>query len=423
MNAKTPDLDLNATFDREMSWWRGGSCRYLVIEIAARTANAIAERPSHDLGIAIDASSSMGSALSSVQHLAKGLVGRLSGSDRIAIVSFADEALTELPSTPADEAGKDLAHAAIDGIKIRPGTDFTQGWLAAAEQVAATKEEHPADFAIVIVASDGKATRGQRRPEEVARYAADLRQRGISTAAVAPGPECDLSLLVAVDDPEGLQEQFGVAGGEQAVDALATNCLKLVPEIAKDVEVCVIIPLRTEVEILGTTSSERSGERLVCSLGNIRAGSRRLLVLKVILPEAEIGTIANFAIELSWTDQSGCPQRIGPIVRTQTFARGRDNTPQKRDLKTTLIVLAQWQRKVLQDLISLNRQGRLRDAEHYLAQEMKFLERYAYDVPASQELLQGLRLALPAVYRPWRERAEASAADRTSTIHGRKHVD
>ena len=418
MTASTPDLSLNATFDRGISWWRGRSSRYLVIEIAARDAKAAAKRPSHDLAIAIDASSSMGPALLSVQHLAKGLINRLGASDNIAIISFADEARTELASTAADDAGKASASAAIDGIEIRSGTNFTEGWLAAAEQVAAAKEKHPDDFGVVIIASDGRANRGLRQAEEVARYAADLRKRGVSTVAVAPGPDCDLSLLVAVDDPEGLQEQFGVAGGESAVDALAANCLKLMPEVAEDVEVCVTSPPQTEVAVLGTISAERAGERLVCSLGNIRAGSRRQLVLKVILPEAEVDATADFAIELSWTDQSGRRQRTGPVIRTQTFARGRENTPQKRDLKTTLIVLAQWQRKVLRDLIAFNRQGRLREAEQYLAQEMKFLERYAYDVPADQELLRGLRLALPAVHRPWRERAAALLAGRTSTVHG-----
>ena len=269
MTANTTDLNLNASFDRDISWWRGRSCRYLVIEIAARNAKAAAKRSPHDLAIAIDASSSMAPALLSVQHLAKGITNRLGTSDRVAVISFADEARTELAATLADDVGKASASAAIDGIEIWAGSDFTEGWLAAAEQVAAAREKHPDDFGIVIIASDGKANRGLRRAEEIARYAADLRDRGISTAAVAPGPKCDLSLLVAVDDPEGLQDQFGVAGGKSAVDALASNCLRLSPEIAKDVEVCVTTPPQTEISVIGTISFERDGERLSCSLGNI----------------------------------------------------------------------------------------------------------------------------------------------------------
>jgi Ca-activated chloride channel family protein len=410
MTADSTDLTLNALFDRELSWWRGGSCRYLVMDVAARAVKLAKKRPAHHLAIAVDASSSMAAALSSVQALAKGIVNRLDHSDTISVISFAEDARTELAPTPADEVGKANAAAAIDQINIRSGSNFIDGWLAAAEHVAGAKEKRPDDFAVVIIASDGKANRGLRRPEEAARYASDLRQRGISTAAVAPGPDCDLSLLMAVDDPEGIQEQFGIAGGHSAVDALA-NCLKLTPEVAREAKISVVLPPRVEATLVGTIPSERDGERLVCELGNMRAGTRRLIVVKAVLPAGGIGTRADFKIHLSWIDASGTPQRIPPLVRTLVFASGRENTPQPRNQEATLAVLSQWQRKLLRDLIALNRQGRLREAEYYLAREMKFFERYAHGVQGAQRYLSGLRLALPAVHRPWRERAVASAAD------------
>jgi hypothetical protein len=419
MIVDTPDLDFSAQFDRDIAWWRGGSCRYLVTEITARNVKAGSKRPNHALAVAIDASTSMeGFAFRSVQALAKGLAARLGPSDSIAIVSFADEARIELASTSADDIGRASACAAIDGIELRSGTDFIEGWLAAAEQIASIKEEHPDDFAIVVIASDGRANRGLLHPEEVARHAAELRARGVPTTAVAAGEECDLSLLVAVDDPGSLQEQSSVAVGETAVDALVANSLELLPEVAEDVEICVIGPPRTTITVLGTYSSERDGERLVCSLGNMRAASRRLVVLKAILPEGEEGATVNFAVELSWTDRSGRRHRTRPRNLTQTFARGAENTPQKRDPRATLTVLAQWRLKLLRDLIGLNRQGRLREAEAYLAREMKFFERYAYGVPEVAPLLTELRLALPAVHRPWRERILTPTTHRIPTDQG-----
>ena len=65
--------------------------------------------------------------------------------------------------------------------------------------------------------------------------------------------------------------------------------------------------------------------------------------------------------------------------------------------------MSQWQRELLRDLIRLNRQGRLKEAEQYLAREMKFFERYVHDVEGAQTNLSELRLALPTVHRPWRE--------------------
>jgi hypothetical protein len=221
---------------------------------------------------------------------------------------------------------------------------------------------------------------------------------------------------MAVDDPEGIQEQFGIAGGQSAVDALA-NCLKLTPEVVQDAKVSVVLPPRTEAALIATIPSERDGERLVCELGNMRAGTRRLIVLKAVLPAGDVGERADFKVHLSWIDPSGTPQRIGPLVRTLAFASGRENTPQPRNQEATLAVLSQWQRKLLRDLIALNRQGRLREAEHYLAREMKFFERYAHGVQGAQRYLSGLRLALPAVHRPWRERPVGAAGDTNSITY------
>src|SRR6516165_3745137 len=119
MTADSVDLTLNALFDRELSWSRGGSCRYLVIDVAARGVKSTKKRPAHHLAIAVDASSSMAAALPSVQALAKGIVNRLDASDTISVISFAEEAQTELAPTPADGAGKVNAAAAIDRINIR----------------------------------------------------------------------------------------------------------------------------------------------------------------------------------------------------------------------------------------------------------------------------------------------------------------
>ncbi len=280
-----------------------------------------------------------------------------------------------------------------------------------------SKENRPDGLAVVIIISDGRADRGLRRTEELAQYGAELRARGISTATVAVGAECDLSLLLAVD-PDGFHGQFAVAVGEGAVDTLVANRLELLTEIAEEVQVSVTCPPQARITVLGTIPSERSGDRLMCTLSNMRASSRRAVVLKAILPAAEVGETADFGVELSWMDMSGEPRRLGPVTRTQTFVRGKDNTPQKRDLDATMVVLMQWRLKLLRDLIALNRQGRLREAEAELAREMKFFDRYAHGIPEAASLLTELRLALPAVHRPWREKASAALARRPRTVPG-----
>jgi len=196
------------------------------------------------------------------------------------------------------------------------------------------------------------------------------------------------------------------------------NRLELLTEIADEVQVSVTCPPQARITVLGTIPSERSGDRLVCTLGNIRALFRRAVVFKAILPAAEVGEAVDFAVELSRTDMSGEPRRLGPVTCTQTFVKGRDNTSQKRDPRATIVVIMQWRLKLLRDLIVLNRQGRLREAGAYLAREMKFFERYAHGIPEAAPLLTELRLALPTVHRPWRDKPSASLLRRPRSAPG-----
>lgn len=405
MNSMATDLNLDLRFDRHLAWWHGDSYRYLVAEITAPSAATTVSGLSHYVAIAIDASPAMdGALLPAAKALAQGVVHRLHESDAVAVVSFAGDSRIEAPLAPADARGKAAATMAIERIVPRPGCNLVDGWLAASEIVAAALEESGDGIAKVMVISQGAADRGLRRSEETAAHAAELRQRGVSTATVAVGPGCDLSLLVAIDDPEGLQQGFAAAGGEDAVEALAADRLELTPPVAQDARLLLTLPPGAKATVIGGSRFETNERTLNYPLGDIRAGARRTIVFKLVLPMGGVGAAAEFPVELHWTAEGGDARRVGPITKTLVYARGRDNTPQQRDRGSSLAVLEQWRLALLRDLISLNRQNRAREAEMHLARELRFIERYAHGLPGAERLMDELRRALPMVHRPWRER-------------------
>jgi hypothetical protein len=74
-----------------------------------------------------------------------------------------------------------------------------------------------------------------------------------------------------------------------------------------------------------------------------------------------------------------------------------------------LVVVDQWWLELIRHLIDLNGRDRFREAEDDLIREMRFLERYVHGMPQGEPLLSELRLALPRVHRPWRERPPPKA--------------
>ena len=86
-----------------------------------------------------------------------------------------------------DRAGKRRADSILSGVHSGGMTCLSGGWLRGAETVALLREGTEGHRSQVILLSDGHANEGILDPEELARHASELRERGVYTTCVGIG--------------------------------------------------------------------------------------------------------------------------------------------------------------------------------------------------------------------------------------------
>jgi Ca-activated chloride channel family protein len=152
-------------------------------------------RPPLNLALVIDRSGSMeGEKLSHARKAARLLIRGLTPRDRLAIVTFDQEATVLVPSRQVENRRPFLR--AIDNIESGGTTALFDGWLAGARQVA----EHllPEGFNRVLLLSDGDANEGLTEAAAIAERVSGLNERGISTSAFGLGAGFDEDLMSAI---------------------------------------------------------------------------------------------------------------------------------------------------------------------------------------------------------------------------------
>ena len=158
--------------------------RLVRIAVKARSVDD-GPRPPVNLVMLLDVSGSMGSywRLPMVRDALKQLVGRLDDRDRIAIVTYADEARVALPSTPADQAVKIID--ALDGLQIGGGTDGGVG-LDEAYRIA-TRNFIEGGANRVLLASDGDFNQGRIADNQLVRLIEKGARSGVRLTVIGVG--------------------------------------------------------------------------------------------------------------------------------------------------------------------------------------------------------------------------------------------
>jgi Ca-activated chloride channel family protein len=161
-----------------------------VVALARPRSGARAENVTSqgiNIAIAFDISSSMLAQDFQPQNrleVAKDIVKRfvaMRGSDRIAIVSFSGEALTQVPLT----TDYPVVHAALDNLQpgqLEDGTAIGTAIATAANRL----RDAPGASRVMVLLTDGENNRGAIDPRTAARAAAEF---GIKIYAIAVGTE------------------------------------------------------------------------------------------------------------------------------------------------------------------------------------------------------------------------------------------
>ena len=213
-------LDLSAGLDRSIAWYRGGSVRYLVADLAAGGAPAGRAAPPLNIALCIDVSGSMGGdKIVAAREAALAVAASLTARDRLSVVAFANQAEVLLDARAMDAEGQAAAAVAIHRLQAHGGTNLFEGWLQAAERVASAAALAPGATPRVLILSDGHANQGLVNPTEVAVHVGALLERGVLTSTLGIGDGYDENLLGTI--ARGRRRQLhDAAGGREITEVL-----------------------------------------------------------------------------------------------------------------------------------------------------------------------------------------------------------
>lgn len=197
-----PLLKLNVAvgLDRGLASARGGSERYLVVDVsAAGSVGYDSAMLPINLALAIDVSGSMrGERIAAARQTALAIVAAMTERDRLSVVAFNDTAVSILAPSTMDEAGRVAAQVSIGALAAGGATNLFDGWMLAAEAVARAMHVDGRRSGRVMLLSDGHTNQGIMGAHEITRHVGALLDRGVVTSAIGIGGGYDQRLLARI---------------------------------------------------------------------------------------------------------------------------------------------------------------------------------------------------------------------------------
>jgi Ca-activated chloride channel family protein len=274
-------IALSATVDRPLFARAGGSYRYLVVRLEAQRADeaTCSEPQPLNIALAIDASGSMsGDKLEAAKRAARGLVDRLTSSDRLTLVSFASETLVHLDAVAPDGDRHAQIAREIGALRTRGMTNLSEGWFAAVDRAAAVAERDPRMTARVILLSDGHANEGIICRDALSGHAGELRRRGVLSSALGIGDGYDEQLLRGIAEAGG--GRLHDAEHAEDIETVLLGELDDIHAIAvEDVTLDLSLPDGFAARMLGKNDGAPRGGRLQFRIGALQDGIFRMCVL------------------------------------------------------------------------------------------------------------------------------------------------
>ncbi|WP_437670918.1 vWA domain-containing protein [Sorangium sp. So ce131] len=227
------------------------------LRLALRSAAAApAARPRLSVHLVLDTSGSMaGEAIASARRAAQALVDRLAPTDDFSLTTFSSGADVLIEDGPVG-ARREKIRDAIAGISEGGGTNIGAGLSRGYAQ--ASRPGIPEDAVrVVLLVSDGRATSGLTRRDQLAWLALDAFQRGIQTSAIGLGGDFDGELMSSVAS-DGAGGYYYLRNPDQIAQALSTELDKRLDPVATAVE--VRLRLKGGIDLLRVYGSRRLNE-------------------------------------------------------------------------------------------------------------------------------------------------------------------
>lgn len=402
----TSQLHLTARADHAVVRPSGGSERHILVSVRAE-AQHLHQAPLR-VALTIDVSGSMaGDKLRTAQAAAIEVVRGMGPNDHLSVSAFARDAHSVLSSTAMDDAGQLRAIEAISRLRAHGGTNLSAGWLLAAESLA----EGLRDDAVsrIVLLSDGHANHGICDGAELAKHAAALHHRGVSTTTVGIGARYDSELL----------QQLASFGGGQLHDADQDAALRevLLGEmqelrgIAATHATLLIEPLPgVKVSILGGLPCNRRGDAWIVSLGSLGADTTREVAMRVTLPSAEGHDLpTGVAFTATTLAVDGCAALRSSTACRFTYAPEEARRQVASDLNVVERVATHWHADVVRRAMAHNRRGEFYGLMTMLDEAFAPFAHYVRELPALRSMVTTLERLRAEANRPWHEDSRKAA--------------
>jgi Ca-activated chloride channel homolog len=262
--------------------------------------------------------------LKRIQDAAITAIEKLKPEDSLAIIAFANNALTLLPATKIAEKDKIIdVIRKIDMYDVDPGgTAMNDGMKLALEEV--TKNTGPGQLAQVVVLTDGETT-GETECRELAKEAAekkihlslmgvglDWKARLIKDLAnVSSGKWYYIDVNQATEAERIFVEEF------ETLAAAAFKDVEMHLRPMKDVKIKRVRQVVPEIKELPMKETEERHQ--VAELGTLGKDVSTRYVLDLSLPKRPDGKYVVAQMELTYDLGTGTRESTGPIPLEVTY--------------------------------------------------------------------------------------------------------
>lgn len=235
-----------------------------------------------EVALVLDRSGSMGGrkiemAKKAVNHA----IQLLGARDRLAIVTYDTDVDTLLETTEAVPEAKTLAMSRLQAIDARGGTDLHAGWARGASLLGTSAAATDVTRRVLLL-SDGQANQGETDPEVLARYASELRAKGITTTTFGLGSDFDEQLMSSLSTQGGGNFYF-IEQPAQIPDFFASELGETLEVVARDVRLVLSAGPQVQFTCLNQFPVQRAphASDLCIQLGDLVAEQQITIVIAV----------------------------------------------------------------------------------------------------------------------------------------------
>lgn len=336
----------------------GPTVRHVLLTVQAPLSTAgHRARPPVDVAFVIDRSGSMGGPKI---HLAREAVvqglSMLAPTDRFSIVAYDQDVQVVMPfgSWSMTEATQ-----AVRSIEPNGSTNLSGGWLTACMQLA--EAPGPRSLRKCLLMSDGQANAGITDARELARHAAELRERGICTSTFGIGHDFDEELMTGMARDGGGQAYY--IEHEAQTSALLTSELgETLDTVARDVVVHLRLPDHATLEVLNDFPTSGSGPTQTVTLGHLVSGQTVTVLLRITCPAGPTGASLSLGASVASAEQPAS----GWNDLAWTFADDEACAAQALDHEVVAAVVRVDDARARREAVYYNRRGNFEGARQAL---------------------------------------------------------